>query len=330
MATELAASTTTSDDPGAIEQPSWAPMAPAPDPLFSDSGWIQALRHATDDPAWLMAYPEHAAAAANEAGQMRLDLEALPEPTALARSDAKTTSVTGLVTLARCPQQFRWAFVDRLPMQPSPALRRGVAFHRKVELHNLGKVPLTDLDEITYDLPSDQDTSEAAGPDPYEVFLTSRLAEPPARFAEVPIDLQFGNVRVRGRIDAVYEPEPGAWEIVDYKSGRPSEDPFLEVQLQTYAVAAADGAVATPTPSRLTVTFAFFGGGEYAEQSVAVDDAWLANARERLHGLTDRFDQDDFDPTPSTACARCDFKTFCGAGRAFLARQRANARSTHS
>ena len=177
---------------------------------------------------------------------------------------------------------------------------------------------LDDLEETTYDLTSERDTTAVAGPDPYEVFLTSRLADRPARFAEVPIDLQFGNVRIRGRIDAVYEPEPGEWEIVDYKSGRTSEDPSLDVQLQTYAVAAADGAVATPVPDRLTVTFAFFGGGEFAERTATVDDAWLAAARIRIDELTDRFDRGDFEPTPSEACSRCDFKTFCEAGRVFL------------
>ena len=249
---------------------------------------------------------------------MRLVLEALPEPGTSERSNDRATSVTGLVTLARCPQQFRWAFVDRLPMRPSPALRRGVRFHRQVELHNLGRVPLEDIDEIAYDLPSESGEPIPAGPDPYEVFLTCRLAEQTARFAEVPIDLQFGNVRVRGRIDAVYEPDPGSWEIVDYKSGRASDDPALEVQLQTYAVAAADGAVASPPPERLSVTFAFFGGGEYAERSVDVDDAWLAAARERIDDLTQRFARDDFEPTPSVACKRCDFKAFCDAGRAYL------------
>ena len=167
-------------------------------------------------------------------------------------------------------------------------------FHRKVELHNLGKVPLDDLDEITYDLTAERDTAAAVGRDPYEVFLESRLADRPARFAEVPIDLQFGNVRVRGRIDAVYEPEPGEWEIVDYKSGRASEDPALDVQLQTYAIAAADGAVATPAPERLAVTFAFFGGGVFADRTVEVDDSWLAEARTRIDELTDRFDRGDY------------------------------------
>ena len=319
MATKLADATVTSDDPGVIEPPHWKPIAAAPDPLFTESGWDQALRRATRDPDWLTCYPEHATAAAAVAGQMRLDLESLPEPTSSEREEVKATSVTGLVTLARCPQQFRWAFVDRLPMRPSPALRRGVEFHRKVELHNLGKVPLDDLDEITYDLTTERDTTAVGGRDPYDVFLESRLADRAARFAEVPIDLQFGNVRVRGRIDAVYEPEPGEWEIVDYKSGRSSEDSSLDVQLQTYAIAAADGAVATPAPQRLAVTFAFFGGGEFAERTVTVDNAWLAAARTRIDELTQRFDRGHFAPTPSDACRRCDFRTFCEAGRDFLA-----------
>jgi ATP-dependent exoDNAse (exonuclease V) beta subunit len=319
MASALAGSAVFTDDPGVIDPPPWKPRGATPDPLFTESGWDQALQRAADDPNWLNSYPEHAAAAAVAAGQMRLDLESLPEPTAGEPKERKATSVTGLVTLARCPQQFRWAFVDRLPTRPSPALRRGVEFHRKVELHNLGRIPLDDLAEVSYDLTSESSDDAVAGPDPYEVFLASRLADRPARFAEVPIDLRFGNVRVRGRIDAVYEPEPGEWEIVDYKSGRTTDDPSLDVQLQTYAVAAADGAVAIPPPDRLSVTFAFFGGGEFAERTVAVDDAWLAAARIRIDELITRYERADFAPTPSAACERCDFKTFCDAGRAYLA-----------
>lgn len=321
MASKLAGTTTVVDDPGPIEEPRWEPPGPAPDPLFSDSAWNAVLREAMDDAAWLNAYPEHQPAAADRASQLRLELESLPQPTVMERTVAKSTSVTGLVTLARCPLQFRWAFVERLPRRPSPALRRGVQFHRSVELHNLGKVPLADLDEMAYDLAGDQGGETAiSGADPYEVFLDSRFADRKARFAEVPIDLDVGSVRVRGRIDAVYEPEPGRWEIVDYKSGRPSDDPALDVQLQVYAIAAADGAVAEPVPDDLSVTFAFFGGGAYGERSIDVDDVWLSGARERVKDLSERFERDEFEPTPTEACRRCDFVSFCKAGRAFLNR----------
>ena len=321
MAVAIADTNATCDDPGPIEDPPWNPPGPAPDPLFTGLGWDEVLRRAVDDADWLSAYPEHAPVATIRASQLRLELEALPQPAVADRPVAKTTSVTGLVTLARCPQQFRWAFVDHLPRRPSPALRRGVQFHRSVELHNLGKVPLDDLEDISYDLAGEASGEPAASDaTPYDVFLDSRFADQMARFAEVPIDLSFGEVRVRGRIDAVYEPDQEHWEIVDYKSGRPSDDPALDVQLQVYAIAAADGAIAEPVPSELSVTFAFFGGGKYAERSVTVDDEWLSEARERVGDLSRRFESDEFDPTPSGACSRCDFISFCEAGQAFLNR----------
>jgi RecB family exonuclease len=117
----------------------------------------------------------------------------------------------------------------------------------------------------------------------------------------------------------VYEPEPGVWEIVDYKSGRRHDDPATAVQLQAYAVAAVEGAIATDRPEHLTVSFAYFGGGELEETIEVVDDSWLDNAREHLETLTSRAAAGDFVPTPSAACASCDFLTFCSAGQQFVA-----------
>ncbi|MEN8233820.1 MAG: ATP-dependent DNA helicase [Actinomycetota bacterium] len=322
MASEIAIGTVVRDDPGPIVDAAWEAPGPVPDPLFVEAGWESALREALDDPAWMDRYAKHAPAAAARADQMRLDLEELPQPTIVEHTAPKSTSVTGLVTLARCPLRFRWAFVDRLPTRPSPALRRGVDFHRKVELHNIGKVPLDDLDDVVYDVPGEWD-GEGTGPkaDPYDVFLESRFAGTQARHAEVPIDLTIGDIRVRGRVDAVYEPEPGTWEIVDYKSGRLSDDPSLDVQLETYAIAAADGALGSPVPERISVTFAFFGGGKYAERTVVADSNWLATARDRVEDLAARFRNEAFEATPSKACRTCDFRTFCDAGKAYLANE---------
>lgn len=152
------------------------------------------------------------------------------------------------------------------------------------------------------------------------MFLESRLAELRPRFAEIPVDLRIGDVRVKGRIDAVYEPEPGTWEIVDYKSGRFSDDDALDVQLQAYALAAVEGAISSEIPKRIRVTFAFFGGDGYAERSYEVNEAWLAAARERVEDLVDTIVAEDFRPTPSEECHRCDFLAFCEAGQGFLAR----------
>jgi len=319
MAAGLAVSNAESADPGPIDEPPWLPDAPAPDPLFGEDGWQGALRSAASDAGWLASYPEHADAARTAGEQMRLEIESLPRKESTKPAVARTTSVTGLVTLARCPLRFRWAFVDRLPTRPSTAMRRGVEFHRTLELHNLGKVPLEGINAIPHDGIASTDADPRAR-SPLDVFFASSYAGRRARFSEVPIDLQFGEVRVRGRIDAVYEPEAGSWTIVDYKSGRPSDDPALDVQLQTYAIAAIDGAVATPAPDRLTVTFAFFGGGSLTERSVDVNDEWLADARDRIDELTGLVARDEYEPTPADACERCDFASFCPAGKAYLGR----------
>jgi ATP-dependent DNA helicase UvrD/PcrA len=318
MASGLAAHSHVVEEPG--ERPGVTPVSsgPGPDPLFGEGGWPDALRSAISDERWLERYPEHADQARRTADQLRLTLEALPEPEPTASLDRPTTSVTSLVTLARCPRRFQWSSIERLPVRPSPALRRGVDFHRRVELHNMGKVPLTDLDEEPYDVPLD-DRVQAPRRDPFEVFLESRFGDQRPRLVETPIELRLGEVRVRGRIDAVYEPEPGSWEIVDYKSGRRSDDDALDVQLQAYAVAAIDGAVSADVPERLTVTFAYFGGDEYDERSYDADQGWIAAARDRVESLAAQVVEAEFPATPSEACRGCDFLPFCDAGQAYVA-----------
>ena len=308
-----------------VEEAGDRPIPPAdrgraagPDPLFGDDGWEAALRAAVK-PGWLEEYGEHAEAASSAAATLQLELDAMPEPVEQVDDEAAVTSVTGLVTMARCPLRFRWATVDRLPMRPSAARRRGVDFHRKVELHNLGKVPLTDIDGEVYDL-AGEGSATPPSRNPFEVFLESRFVDDRPRFTETPIQLRIGETRIRGRIDAVYEADAGTWEIVDYKSGRPSDDEDMDVQLQAYALAAADGAIARDIPEHLTVTFAFFGGDEYVERSFQADDAWMQSARRRVENLVKKIEDKEFAATPSEQCHRCDFLGFCEAGQSFVAK----------
>ena len=112
--------------------------------------------------------------------------------------------------------------------------------HRRVELHNLGVVPLTELSEVTYDLIPDGD--EASG-DPFAAFGETRYATTSPLLTEVPFEISCGSGRVRGRIDAVYPTPDAGWEIVDFKSGRDRPDGANLVQLQTYALAAAQAGI---------------------------------------------------------------------------------------
>ena len=290
----------------------------APDPDF-EAGWHEALRATIDDPDW------PAVAAGRQGGefedqrrQLQLVLDGLPDPPDPDHDSTLTTSVTGLVTYATCPRQYFWTAVDPLPRRPSASARRGIEVHRRIELHNLGVVPLEDVDSDTYDL-SPGEGSSIPRADPFSTYRGSRFATAQARFVEVPFDLVLEDqARVRGRIDAIYEPEPGVWEVVDFKSGRPSSTPSVRVQLEAYALAVHQVSFAPVRPDHLRVTFAYLGDG-LTEVSEPVDSSWLTRAEEHLAGLIRSIRQELWEPSPSPMCTRCDFRRFCPAGREWVA-----------
>jgi DNA helicase-2/ATP-dependent DNA helicase PcrA len=294
--------------------------AGAPDPVFAE-GWQQALRATLEDPHWPKSLvvgdsgPYDAAV-----DQMHMILDDLPaEPEPAVEAGGVDTSVTGLVTLAGCPQRFYWTEVDPLPRRQAPAMRRGVKVHRMIELHGRGEMALDDMADDLYDVTDLDEPVGDGGPDPYQVYLNSRFADHKPRYVEAAIDLHLAKGRVRGRIDAVYELEPGSWEIVDFKSGRNRNDPTAVVQLEAYAVAAAEGALSAEAPREIKVTFAYLGGGELQEVAVPVDDEWLERARHHLAELTEAALGPEYAQVPSPACQRCDFLRFCEAGKAFVA-----------
>lgn len=283
-----------------------------PDPLFPE-GWQSALRLAGEDPEKLDAIADDAGVLdeyrrVTDAWTQRLF--ALDEVPADEHADSPATvSVTGLVTYAQCPKRFYWTDVDPLPRRRNDAAVRGSETHRRIELHQRGHIPFEDLEPDLYDL-IDGD----GGPGAYSVYETSRFADMKAAFVEAPFTFVLGNgYRVRGRIDAIYA-DGEHWEVVDFKTGRPKDDPARMVQLEAYAVAVADVAFAETKPSSLDVTFAYLGGG-LEEDTTTADGTWVAEAREHLEQLAGLIEAGEFEPTPGGWCHGCDFLQFCEAGQ---------------
>lgn len=298
-----------------------SPAADLSDRTFSD-GWREALRDAVADAT----LPRQRAAelgidASYDAAvdQLRITLEGLPEPTAdPAEPGPPRTSVTGLVAYATCPRRYYWSEVDRLPRRSSAARRRGIDLHRRIELHNRGVASLEEADEHFYDLGGGDDLPTDDGGGGFAAFAGSRFGTERPIMVEAPFELRIGDgSRVAGRIDAVYEPEPGIWEVVDFKSGRHRDDPALQTQLEAYALAIQDAGLALDPPTSTRVTFAYL-GGDLDAHTTEVDEAWLAAARSHIEQLLDGVAAELFEPQPSDSCRRCDFARFCDAGTAWL------------
>lgn len=299
------------------------PTSGAPDPAFPD-WWDGAIRSTMSDEHWprqraseldvALAYDDHVQ-------EFQDTLFSLPPPPASGDGGHELlTSVTSLVTFATCPKKYYWTNVDPLPRRPSVAARRGTEVHRKIELHARGKVPLDDA--IEYDvLPTDEATDKTpGGKDAYTVYLESRFAENPPRHIEAPFRLKLDGGTIRGRVDAIYGTDD-EWEIVDFKSGRNRHQTEAKEQLKAYAVAARAGAFGG-VPSQVRVTFAYLGGGKLEEVSEPVDDVWISDAQVSISDqlttmATGSLDNGTFDPSPSPACAPCDFLHVCEAGAAW-------------
>jgi DNA helicase-2/ATP-dependent DNA helicase PcrA len=286
----------------------------APDPLF-EHGWDDALRRTIESAEYPASRAEQLGLVEefkHELAAMQDMLFALPIPSPSTGASRLETSVTGLVTYAGCPKRFYWSEIDRLPRRPSRAARRGVAIHRRIEMFNRGQPALDEVSPSLYDSPGEW----TDGDDPFSVFRSSRFADLQPVLVEAPFELLIGPpLLVRGRIDAIYEPAAGHWEVVDFKSGRPSRDPTRMAQLEAYAVAVADSGLAPNRPDQISVTFAYL-GDRLEEQTHLVDGPWEMAARRHLEDLVTGIADGMFEPTPSEACTGCDFLRFCEAGRA--------------
>ena len=292
------------------------PATAAPDPLF-DEGWAGAMRRAAGS-----TYIPDLAAARELADEYERVLEdtnqrlfTLAEPLSITDVDVSAaSSVTGLVTYAQCPKRFYWSEIDPLPRRRNPAAARGTEIHRRIELHQRGQVPFEEVSEALYDLVGGGEPGEPGG---FDAYLESRFAEKDAALVEAAFTIDLSDdFQVRGRIDAVYA-DGTAWEVVDFKSGKPSDDPARMVQLQAYAVAATDADFGLPKPDSLYVTFAYLGGG-VTEERYHADDGWIRSARARLGDIADAITSTEFAESPGEWCRSCDFLQFCAPGQAWL------------
>ena len=297
-----------------------ADRAPTPDPLF-DEGWEEAMRRALAEIETVDRLADrHGLAQAVEARvadyQQRLfDVTAIPA--VASESDRPSSSVTGLVTYAACPRRHYWSEVDRLPRRPSPAARRGVDVHRRIELHSLGRVPMNELEPEAYDVIDGEGSDAVAAP--FETYLDSEYAGMTPLMVEAPFQFETeAGLSIRGRIDAVYD-RSDRWEIVDFKSGRPRTDPWLAVQLQAYAVAVDRVDFGHPRPDTVDVSFVYLGGGGLDVDRTTTDPAWRRAAAGRVESIAAAIVDEQFEPVPSPACLSCEFVRFCPAGARWLA-----------
>jgi DNA helicase II / ATP-dependent DNA helicase PcrA len=227
----------------------------------------------------------------------------------------QTVGASSLITYTQCPKRFYWSTVRPLPRFSGPAARIGTEIHAWIERRARGQGQLLEID----DRPDLTDEELAGDPGRVErlreAFMGSRFVDAPPLFAERAFLLRLGGFTVGGRIDAIFGAVDGPWEVVDWKTGKrpPADDPSVGLQLDIYGLACVE--IWGKTAAEVSLTYLYLATGE--EVTKPMDDP--AVVRERIVTALEAIGAGAFDPTPGTWCRHCDFRSFCDAGKAWLA-----------
>lgn len=255
----------------------------------------------------------------------------------------KYFSFTQLAAYAKCPLQYKFAHVVKIPVFGKPQLSFGKTMHAVLErfLNEL-VMRKTASQETLFGAPAASDApaalpvsyvellkmyEEAWQDDWYpdrptkekyrekgrailEAFYASVVKAPPdPLFLEKDFKLKVGAFWIKGKIDRIDKAADGKVEIIDYKTGTPKEGETVKTedkkQLLLYQVAV--GRLMGLTPVRLTY--------HYLEDGSTVSflgtEADIAKFEEDAEKQINKITGGDFTPTPGMHCKFCDFAGIC-------------------
>jgi DNA helicase-2/ATP-dependent DNA helicase PcrA len=233
--------------------------------------------------------------AAAEAGRHLLDA-ARVDPTPARVKPPRILSVSQVLDYARCPRDFYWSVVRPLPSAPKPAARLGSVVHRLLERRARNLPDLLDTDDLAGGHLAPELIEQAS-----RNFAATRYATLPPPEAEVGVILRLGPWVIRGRIDAIFRPDPGGpsgqedaeVELVDWKTGRRVEHTTGGLdQLAIYALAMRE--LGELPGDRCLVSYCYLGGDEPVTDSRTLDPADLDRQRARLEAVLADLETGDY------------------------------------
>ncbi|HVL98912.1 MAG TPA: PD-(D/E)XK nuclease family protein [Egibacteraceae bacterium] len=253
---------------------------------------------------------------------------ALTEPPATAQPATRLRlSFSRVDTYLTCPLKFRFAYVERLPQQPSPSLSWGSSVHAALEAWWDRKLPqpppVEDLLQALYDGWDDSGFAGMPREEKLRWYAHAQdvLRRHHARYAPVYVpavaceqwfELDLGGgVEVVGSIDHVARTPAGGIGIVDWKTNRkakPRERVRGSLQLAIYCLAARE--LWGHEPEWVALDFVVPGVRVRVDRADIDVEGALATLRDvgaRILAAT------AFAPRPSRLCPWCDYRTLCPA-----------------
>lgn len=251
---------------------------------------------------------------------------AAPEVHAEDAAQPMRLSFSRVDTYQQCPLRFRFAYLDKLPSEPSPHLSWGTSVHRAIEAWWSQKLPAAPpvdvLLQALYDCWDDTGFEGMAREDKIAWYrhaqdVLRRHHERhapsfvPAVASEEWFALQLGpDIEVVGSIDHVARTDGGGIGIVDWKTSKRAktrQDVRGSLQLAIYALAAVE--LWGHEPEWVALDFVVSGVRVAVPREEIDTDAAVATISE----VAERVRAEAFTPSPSRLCDWCDFRSLCPA-----------------
>jgi DNA helicase-2/ATP-dependent DNA helicase PcrA len=268
------------------------------------------------DEALLEAEADERARAATTAARGEPSLEPfLPK-----RGDGVMLSASDIETYRTCPLKYKFARVFRIPQEPTLNQRFGIAVHQVLERFHVGGMSTwAEMDGLLEAAwrrggfgESDQERQLNAKArtalQRYLERLATESSEPV--WFERQFSFRLGPHMLRGRVDRVDRLPDGAYQLIDYKTGRPKTPAQLrdDVQLAVYALAARE---AWDLEAAEGAYHYVLDDEKVPLPPGAVDREWIS---ETVFTVAEGILGQGFEPTPSyAACSICDYRIVCPA-----------------
>lgn len=235
-------------------------------------------------------------------------------------------SFSQIDTFNTCPRQYRFRYLQRIPVPPSAAQSFGNSMHQTLrdfyqEIKDGQKMTKNDLLKLLeinwspqgYSNKTHEERMKKQGErilaDFYEKFDGKQIP----RDLEQPFIIKISpQLKIGGKIDRVDEGKEKL-EIIDYKTGKMMEQKDIDQSLQmtVYALAATDEGIYGKKPEEVVLTFYFLDAGEKRSTKRTLKE--LEQAKKELLTKAEEIGESDFAPTPNRMCEFCDFKLLCEA-----------------
>ncbi|MBN2096763.1 UvrD-helicase domain-containing protein [Candidatus Peregrinibacteria bacterium] len=257
-----------------------------------------------------------------------------PKSEPIAKSPITNFSYSQLTTFERCPRQYEYSFILKIPTPPTANLSFGstlhntlLEFYRAVQQNKQASLFTEYDDDLSlkkllriyeekwipygYEGKAHMETRKERGKEILTKFYDKFKDDiPRVEYLEKSFKLKVGGYTISGRIDRADKLSDGTLEIIDYKTGKSRSQKQVDEDLQLALYALATSQCFNQPASRLTLYFL----DEDEVVTTEPDEKTLQKVEAQVKTLGDAINESDFTPTPDRyVCKWCPYNKICDA-----------------